>query len=470
MPYRQPCCHTAILRHRYYRYKNLKMCSLLSLRPEVEALREKLQIFVEEECIPAEDEYEEHMKDRHGRERWTPDAIPPVIERLKARARELGFWNLFLPHPLPATVSSPGREPKVYLSNREYGILCEVMGRSSLAPEACNCNAPDTGNMEVLLKHGNTDQQRKWLGPLLDGKIRSAFLMTEPDVASSDATNIETRLTKIRANDGRGARLVLNGRKWWSTGAMDPRCKFALVLAKMDYGERNGGNGGTDGAHGAHTVVLVPMDTPGVRLERALTVFGVDDAPHGHAEISLTNVELDASALVLGEGRGFEIAQSRLGPGRIHHCMRAVGLAARCYELMLQRSLSRKTFGKYLAEHGSCQDMIADSAADLEAARLLTLSCASAIDEKGARGARDKIASIKVSVPELTSRVVDRAIQIHGGAGVCQDFPLARALTGLRTLRIADGPDAVHRRTVARIEIKKTLKKMGIDISGKSKL
>ena len=451
------------------------MASLLSLRPEVEALREKLTIFVEEECIPAEEEYEEHMKGRSGPERWTTEAIPPVIERLKVRARKLGFWNLFLPHPLPATVSSPSREPTIYLSNREYGILCEIMGRSTLAPEACNCNAPDTGNMEVLLKHGNADQQRTWLGPLLDGHIRSAFLMTEPDVASSDATNIETRLTKIRDADGakKGVRYVLNGRKWWSTGAMDPRCKFALVLAKMDHGEqgsKSGGKGGADITHGAHTVVLVPMNTPGVRLERALTVFGYDDAPHGHAEVSLTDVEVDASALILGEGRGFEIAQSRLGPGRIHHCMRAVGLAARCYELMLQRSLSRKTFGKYLAEHGSCQDMIADSAADLEAARLLTLSCAATIDEKGPKGARDKIASIKVSVPELTSRAVDRAVQVHGGAGVCQDFPLARALAGLRTLRIADGPDAVHRRTVARIEIKKTLKKMGIDISGRSKL
>ena len=451
-----------------------KAMSLLSLRPEVEALRRKLQIFVEEECIPAEEEYEEHMKGRSGRDRWTADAIPPVIERLKVRARELGFWNLFLPHPLPATMSSPSRDPTMYLSNREYGILCELMGRSTLAPEACNCNAPDTGNMEVLLKHGNADQQRTWLGPLLDGSIRSAFLMTEPDVASSDATNIETSLTKIRDCDGKkGVRYVLNGRKWWSTGAMDPRCKFALVLAKMDYGEqgsKSGGKGGADSAHGAHTVVLVPMNTPGVRLERALTVFGYDDAPHGHAEVSLTNVEVDASALILGEGRGFEIAQSRLGPGRIHHCMRAVGLAARCYELMLQRSLTRKTFGKYLAEHGSCQEMIADSAADLEAARLLTLSCAAAIDEKGPKGARDKIASIKVSVPELTSRVVNRAVQVFGGAGVCQDFPLARALTGLRTLRIADGPDAVHRRTVARIEIKKTLKRMGVDISGRSKL
>ena len=361
--------------------KKSAMASLLSLRPEVEALREKLTIFVEEECIPAEEEYEEHMKGRSGPERWTTEAIPPVIERLKVRARKLGFWNLFLPHPLPATVSSPSREPTMYLSNREYGILCEIMGRSTLAPEACNCNAPDTGNMEVLLKHGNTDQQRTWLGPLLDGNIRSAFLMTEPDVASSDATNIETRLTKIRDADGakKGVRYVLNGRKWWSTGAMDPRCKFALVLAKMESGERgckSGGKSGADSTHGAHTVVLVPMNTPGVRLERALTVFGYDDAPHGHAEVSLTNVEVDASALILGEGRGFEIAQSRLGPGRIHHCMRAVGLAARCYELMLQRSLSRKTFGKYLAEHGSCQEMIAGSAADLEAARLLTLSCA----------------------------------------------------------------------------------------------
>ena len=353
------------------------------------------------------------------------------------------------------------------------------MGRSFLAPEACNCSAPDTGNMEVLIKHGSPDQQRRWLGDLLAGRIRSAFLMTEPDVASSDATNIETRLTRVVGSKGE-VRYTLSGRKWWSTGAMDPRCRVALVLARMDYshpscgGESSGGGGGESNSdmHGAHTVVLVPMDTPGVRLVRPLHVFGYDDAPHGHAEVELTNVQLGADDLVLGEGRGFEIAQSRLGPGRIHHCMRAVGLAARCYELMLRRVVSRQTFGRYLAEHGGCQEMIADSASDLEAARLLTLSCAAAIDERGAKGARDKIACIKVAVPELASRVVDRAVQVYGGAGVCQDYCLARALTGLRTLRIADGPDAVHRRTVARFEIRNTLRKMGMldDQKNKSKL
>mmetsp|Transcript_50 Transcript_50/g.108 ORF Transcript_50/g.108 Transcript_50/m.108 type:complete len:450 (+) Transcript_50:219-1568(+) len=447
--------------------------SLFQLRPEVEALRQKLDEFVRDECQPAEQEYEDHVANRTGEARWSVDAVPPVLSRLKNEARRLGLWNLFLPHPLPPTVSSASREPTMYLSNREYGILCEITGRSFLAPEACNCSAPDTGNMEVLLKHGSAEQQREWLGPLLDGRIRSAFLMTEPDVASSDATNIETRLTKMYEEGGK-VKYVLNGTKWWSTGAMDPRCTFALVLAKMDYSHPSCRRNPPDGAdcnfgsdHGAHTVVLVPMNKPGVRLVRALTVFGYDDAPHGHAEVALENVELDASSLVLGEGRGFEIAQSRLGPGRIHHCMRAVGLAARCYDLMLQRSLSRKTFGKYLAEHGGCQEMIADSAADLEAARLLTLSCAAAIDEKGPKDARDKIASIKVSVPELTSRVADRAVQVFGGAGVCQDYPLARALVGLRTLRIADGPDAVHKRTVARIEIKKMLEAAGIDIRSK---
>jgi len=445
--------------------------SLQTLSPTASDLHAKLEHFVRTQCEPAEKEYEDHMEGRIGSDRWSVDAVPPCMERLKKEAKKLGLWNLFLPHPLPTHIPST-LSPSTYLSNREYGILCETMGRSYIAPEACNCNAPDTGNMEVLLKHGSQDQQVQYLIPLLEGKIRSTFLMTEPDVASSDATNIQTTLQKrVSAEDG-SVRYVLNGRKWWSTGAMDPRCKVAIVLAKMDYShpsckdEKGAGGGG--GRHGAHTVVIVPMDHPGVKLVRPLTVFGYDDAPHGHAEVSLTNIKLDASALVLGEGRGFEIAQSRLGPGRIHHCMRAVGLAARCYELMLQRTLTRKTFGKYLAQHGGCQEMIADSATDLEAARLLTLSCADAIDNVGPQKARDKIASIKVAVPELTSRVVDRAVQVYGGAGVCQDFPLARALTGLRTLRIADGPDAVHKRTVAGIEIKKAMKELKID--GMSKL
>lgn len=418
---------------------------LTSLRPEVQDLKKSLETFVETCCIPAEEIYENHMSTRSGADRWSIEAIPPVIERLKLEAKRMGLWNLFLPrdHPLPKYIPTD-LAPKIYLTNREYGILCEVMGRSFLAPEACNCNAPDTGNMEVLLKHGTKAQQLQYLVPLLQGKIRSTFLMTEPDVASSDATNIETSLLKVQ--NGEKNRYILNGKKWWSTGAMDPRTKVALVLAKMDSKI-------SADTHGAHTVVIVPMER--IQLIRPLTVFGYDDAPHGHAEVRMDNIHLDENCLVLGEGRGFEIAQSRLGPGRIHHCMRAVGLATRCYELMIQRSLQRETFGKKLCQHGGCQEMIADSKADIESARLLTLSCASAIDSVGPHKARDLIAMIKYAVPELAIRVIDRAVQVHGGAGVCNDFILARALANMRTLRIADGPDAVHKRTVARIEVKK---------------
>lgn len=422
------------------------------------------------------------------------------MDALKSKAQSLGFWNLFLPHELPECVLRANEElnnnnnnnrvvpisPRMYLTNREYGILCEVMGRSSLAPEACNCSAPDTGNMEVLLKHGTQSQQLKYLLPLLRGEVRSAFLMTEPDVASSDARNLETRLSK-RMDDGGSVRYTLNGKKWWSTGAMDPRCRMALVVTKMDYTHPSNDNNAqqqtqTKTKHGNQTVVIVPMPQTGVRCVRPLTVFGYDDAPHGHAEVWLESVDLGMESVVLGEGRGFEISQSRLGPGRIHHCecvwrivvvvvalclwfackmssltsialdcaydlciagMRAVGLgehnisvdkdllfnkylfrltttqpllsyspAARCYELMLERTFQRKTFGKFLYEHGSCREMVADSAADIESARLLTLSCAEEIDRLGARGARDKIALIKVVVPELASRVVDRAVQV----------------------------------------------------------
>jgi acyl-CoA dehydrogenase len=418
---------------------------LLTLRPEVQTLKETLETFVEKCCIPAEDIYEKHMSTRSGADRWSIEAIPPIIEDLKLEARRLGLWNLFLPrdHPLPNYIPSD-LAPNVYLTNREYGILCEVMGRSFLAPEACNCNAPDTGNMEVLLKHGTKAQQLQYLVPLLKGIIRSTFLMTEPDVASSDATNIETSLLKVK--EGGKIIYILNGKKWWSTGAMDPRTKVALVLTKMNSQI-------SKDTHSSHTVVIVPMEN--IILVRPLTVFGYDDAPHGHAEVLMDNIHLDESCLILGEGRGFEIAQSRLGPGRIHHCMRAVGLAARCYELMIQRSLERETFGKKLCQHGGCQEMIADSKADLESARLLTLSCASAIDSYGPHKARDLIAMIKYAVPHLAIRVIDRAVQIHGGAGVCGDFILARALASMRTLRIADGPDAVHKRTVARMEVKK---------------
>lgn len=442
--------------------------SLHALSPTASTLKAKLEAFVNDRCIPAEQLYDEHIAKFTGANRWTVDAIPPIIEELKREAQSLGFWNLFSPHALPDHLISANNggvniSPSIYLSNREYGILCEVMGRSSLAPEACNCSAPDTGNMEVLLKHGTKQQQLEYLVPLLQGKIRSTFLMTEPDVASSDARNLETKLTKIIESNGR-VRYVLNGKKWWSTGAMDPRCQVALVVCKMDYSHPSCAAEQQQAAkqqrRGHQTIVIVPMSHPGIQCVRALTVFGSDDAPHGHAEVSLNNIELDETAVILGEGRGFEIAQSRLGPGRIHHCMRAIGLAARCYELMLERTMQRQTFGKFLCEHGSCQEMIADSRSDLEAARLLTLACADDIDQLGARGARDKIAMIKVAVPEYTSRVVDRAVQIFGGAGVSSDFPLARALVGLRTLRIADGPDAVHKVTLAKLELKKAKKRM----------
>jgi len=445
--------------------------SLHALSPTASTLKAKLESFVNKRCIPAEKIYDEHISKFAGADRWTTDAVPPVMEELKREAQQLGFWNLFLPHALPEHLISNNNNdnnnyvnisPSIYLSNREYGILCEVMGRSSLAPEACNCSAPDTGNMEVLLKHGTREQQSQYLLPLLQGKIRSTFLMTEPDVASSDARNLETKLTKINEGNGR-IRYTLNGKKWWSTGAMDPRCKVALVVCKMDYSHPSCAAEQQLNAkqqRGHQTIVIVPMSHPSIQCVRALTVFGSDDAPHGHAEVTLNNIELDETAVILGEGRGFEIAQSRLGPGRIHHCMRAIGLAARCYELMLERTMQRRTFGKFLHEHGSCKEMIADSRSDLEAARLLTLACADDIDQLGAKGARDKIAMIKVAVPEYTSRVVDRAVQIFGGAGVSSDFPLARALVGLRTLRIADGPDAVHKVTLAKLELKKAKKRM----------
>lgn len=429
--------------------------SLSRLSPEVTALKAKLDKFVLEKCQPAEHEYELHMKNRVGRDRWTIDAVPPCMDRLKAEAQVLGLWNLFIPpHLLPHV---PCCAPSVVLSYREYGILCESMGKSFLAPEACNCGAPDTGNMEVLMHFGTKGQKERYLVPLLQGKIRSAFLMTEPDVASSDATNIETTLTKIEGSNGEVS-YVLNGSKWWSTGAMDPRCRVALVLARMDYSQCSPHRGDTANSHGAHTVVLVDMKD--VEMVRPLTVMGYDDAPHGHAHVKLTNIRVTPQDLIIGEGSGFAVAQARLGPGRIHHCMRAIGMAVRCYDMMLERALSRKTFGKYLAEHGGCQEMIAESASDIEAARLLTLSCAEHMDLYGARAARGKIASIKVSVPAMTFRVVDRAVQIHGGAGMDGDLPLARILVGLRSLRIADGPDAVHQRTVARMELNKAAKKM----------
>lgn len=332
--------------------------SLLSLSPKASSLNDKLEKFVNERCIPAEEEYERHIAQFSGADRWTYVAVPPVLDRLKSEAQSLGFWNLFLPHPVPSNLIAGGTSddgaitPSMYLSNREYGILCEVMGRSTLAPEACNCSAPDTGNMEVLLKHGTEIQQSTYLKPLLQGKIRSAFLMTEPDVASSDARNLQTKLTKLVGKDGR-VKYILNGKKWWSTGAMDPRCKVAFVVAQMDYSDSSCSEG-KEPKRGNQTVVIVPMPHPGVKCVRPLTVFGYDDAPHGHAEVWLENVELDESAVVLGEGRGFEISQSRLGPGRIHHCEFNQGVAYLSIPPIDLFSLIDYLLRFHLFRHASC--------------------------------------------------------------------------------------------------------------------
>jgi len=453
---------------------NTPQPSLTYLRPEVATLRERLEAFIESEVIPAEAEYHDHMKHRHedGTEshnsRWSMDAIPPCLERLQARAKELGFWNLFLPPRLLApahwdpsilgpVVPTNHLCPSVTLTYREYGILAECMGRSiELGAMACNCSAPDTGNMEVLLEFGTKEQQRRYLRPLLEGKIRSTFLMTEPGVASSDPTNLETILIHHRKT----GTYTLEGRKWWSTGAMDPRCRIGICVAKIVEDDENSSSASEtndENLHGQHTIVMVPLPNPNVKLIRPLQVFGYDDAPFGHAEVGLEKVALHKEHLIGGLGSGFKVSQARLGPGRIHHCMRSIGLAQRCYELMLQRSTERKTFGKYLCQHGSLQKDIADSFNDLNQARLLTLDCAHRMDVSptGPRGARQFISGIKVAVPALCLNVIDRALQVHGGLGVCQDTILASAWAGMRTLRIADGPDEVHRRSVARMEIKK---------------
>mmetsp|Transcript_1002 Transcript_1002/g.1659 ORF Transcript_1002/g.1659 Transcript_1002/m.1659 type:complete len:450 (+) Transcript_1002:3-1352(+) len=425
--------------------------SLTYLRPEVAALKQRLDDFINEEVIPSEMEFEQHMKARCGADRWTMDAVPTaLLNKLQTRAQQLGLWNLFLPPRLwdkvPSNLSQQFH-PRHKLSYREYGILAESMGRTFLGAMACNCSAPDTGNMEVLLEFGTPSQQQEYLIPLLEGKIRSTFLMTEPNVASSDPTNLQTTLQTQR--DG----YVLTGKKWWSTGAMDPRCRVGICVAKMDYNSNN--KKSSSSLHGKHTIVLVPLPHPNVRMVRPLSVFGYDDAPFGHAEVELNHVPLSKEHLIGGEGSGFQVSQARLGPGRIHHCMRAVGIAQRCYDLMLERSMSRKTFGKYLWQHGSLQKDIADSFADLQSARLLTLHCAHQMDMVGPKQARQHISSIKVAVPNLVMQVIDRAVQAHGGAGVCEDTILASAWANMRTLRIADGPDEVHRRSVALLEIKR---------------
>jgi acyl-CoA dehydrogenase len=386
-------------------------------------LQRRLQAFMDEHIYPNEQRFTDEIE----RERWKPTRI---IEELKPKARTAGLWNLFLPND----------ENGAGLTNVEYAPLCEIMGRSAMAPEVFNCSAPDTGNMEVLARYGTPEQKEKWLKPLLAGEIRSCFAMTEPGVASSDATNISASIVRD------GNEYVINGRKWWSSGAGDPRCKIAIFMGKTDP---------TAPPHKQQSMVLVPLDSPGVKIERLLTVYGYDHAPHGHGEISFVSVRIPASNMLLGEGRGFEIAQGRLGPGRIHHCMRCIGVAERALETMCKRVQERVAFGKPLAEQGTIRTDIAISRMEIEQARLLTLKAAYKMDTAGNKAARSEIAMIKVVAPNVTLRVLDRAIQAHGGAGVSQDTVLASAWANVRTLRLADGPDEVHTEAIAKWEIGK---------------
>jgi len=398
-----------------------------SLSPTAKSYVQRLSAFMQEHVLPSEPEYCAQLQNLPDWRRWKQ---PPVMETLKAKARAAGLWNLFL----------PDREYGVGLTNVEYAPLAEITGRSSIAPEVFNCNAPDTGNMEVLVKYGSEAQKARWLKPLLAGEIRSAFCMTEPGVASSDATNMQaTALIE-------GDHVVLNGLKWWSSGVGHPHCRLLIFMGITDRSASK---------YQRHSMVLVPLDTPGVKIERMVPVFSSYDSPFGHGEVSFTNVRVPLDHIIAGPGRGFEIAQGRLGPGRVHHCMRTLGAAERALELLCGRSLHRVAFGKPLAELGANADVIANARIMLEQARLLTLKAAWMLDEVGAKGARSEISQIKVAVPNIALEIIDQAIQMHGGAGVSDDVPLAEMFATIRTLRIADGPDEVHRALIAKLELKK---------------
>jgi acyl-CoA dehydrogenase len=395
------------------------------LSARTKELKAKLEAFMDEFIYPNEHVWDEQIAAQATR--WN---VPPLLAELKAEAKSRGLWNLFLPEP----EFGPG------LSNVEYAPLCEIMGRVHWAPEVFNCSAPDTGNMEVLARYGSTAQQDEWLVPLLDGEILSAFAMTEPAVASSDASNIETALRRD------GDHYVINGRKWWTSGTGDPACKIMIVMGKTDP---------TAEKYRQQSQILVPMDTPGVKVERMLSIAGYDDAPHGHGEVSFDNVRVPASNIILGEGRGIEIAQGRLGPGRIHHCMRVIGVAERALELMCKRASERETWGMLLSERGVTQERIAQSRIDIEMCRLLTMKAAWMMDTAGVKEARQEIGMIKIAAPKMALDVIDRAIQVHGGGGMSQDFPLAYMFAHTRAMRLFDGPDEVHRQQIARLELRR---------------
>ncbi|MCF3630814.1 acyl-CoA dehydrogenase family protein [Thalassospiraceae bacterium LMO-SO8] len=395
--------------------------------PRTVELADRLAAFMEAEVYPNEALYQEQLAG--GDTRWK---VLPIVEDLKAKAKAAGLWNLFLPES----------ELGAGLTNLEYAPLCEIMGRVPWAPEVFNCSAPDTGNMETLVRYGDADQKEQWLKPLLAGDIRSAFAMTEPDVASSDATNIKTSIRRD------GDHYVINGRKWWTSGIGSPHCKVMIVMGKNDPDAET---------YRQQSMILVPVDTPGVTVLRMLDVMGFDDAPHGHGEVVFDNVRVPAGNMLLGEGRGFEIAQGRLGPGRIHHCMRIIGIAERALEMMCKRATERETWGKALADRGVTQERIAQSRIEIEMCRLLVLKAAWMMDEVGNKAARQEIAMIKVAAPNMALAVVDRAIQAFGGAGMCQDTPLAYYWARMRALKFADGPDEVHRRQIARTELRRQM-------------